>query len=73
MKEDSKIYQNARDLEKFFDQQLKKWLPKFARKISTDQIISLTDLIDDDVVDDVNDADYVPSGGRKRMRSSSSL
>lgn len=80
---DSKIYSQAQELEKFFEIQLRKLLPKYAK--SPSQLnrssqnlqfmspLSLQDLVDDDMVDDPKDEDYAPSNNPKRKRSTPSI
>lgn len=77
LKEDSKIYQGARDLEKFFDIQLKKLLPKYARSHSSSlhnlHTYNLQDLVGEDT-DQNLDPDYIPPGLQaKRARTSTGL
>jgi hypothetical protein len=74
LKEDSKIYQCAQSLEKFFDKQLQKFLPQYARSSTQEKThtYNLSDLIEDEADNNQNDPDYVP-GSAKRMRTSSAL
>lgn len=78
---DSKLYLQAQELEKFFENQLRKFLPKYI-KTSNTQInrlnqdhqlmpMSLHDLIDD--MDESKDNDYAPSNNPKRKRSTPSI
>jgi hypothetical protein len=78
---ESKIYSQAQELEKFFEIQLRKLLPKYS-KTNNPQInrvsqnhqlmpMSLHDLIDD--MDDPKDNDYAPSNNPKRKRSTPSI
>lgn len=78
---DSKTHAQAQELERFFEGQLKKLLPKYAKSTSQSnrtsqnlQMImpmSLHDLIDD--LDDPKDDDYTPSNNPKRKRSTPSV
>ncbi|CRK90517.1 CLUMA_CG004122, isoform A [Clunio marinus] len=78
---DSKSYLQAQELEKFFEIQLRKLLPKYAkspsqlaRSTENRQMMvpmSLHDLIDD--MDDPKDNDYMPHNNPKRKRSTPSV
>lgn len=77
---DTKTYLQAQDLERFFEIQLRKLLPKYAKspsqlaRASQNQVMmpmSLHDLIDD--MDDPRDDDYAPSNAAKRKRSTPSV
>jgi hypothetical protein len=77
--EDPKIYTYAKDLESFFESQLRKLLPKYAKSLvmklaSNNQQLgsmSFQDFIDD--MDDPADSDYMPSNNPKRKRSTPSI
>lgn len=78
LKEDTKTYQYAQDLEKFFDMQLKKWLPKYAKavQITTPQqqkAYNMCDFLDDGMIDDPTDEDFIPKSTAKRPRSTPSV
>lgn len=77
LKEDTKTFQYARELEKFFDMQLKKWLPKYAKSVITTpqqhKSYNMCDFIDDGMIDDPADEDFVPKNGAKRPRSTPSV
>lgn len=77
LKEDTKTFQYARELEKFFDMQLKKWLPKYSKSVITTpqqhKSYNMCDFIDDGMIDDPTDEDFVPKNGAKRPRSTPSV
>ena len=77
---DSKTYTQAQELERFFELQLRKLLPKYAKtpaqlaRSSQNHLMvpmSLHDLIDD--LDDPKDDDYSPNNNPKRKRSTPSV
>lgn len=74
---DTKTYLQAQDLERFFEIQLRKLLPKYAKtpaRVSQNHALmpmSLHDLIDD--MEDQRDDDYATSNAPKRKRSTPSV
>jgi hypothetical protein len=77
---DTKICTQAQELERFFEVQLRKLLPKYAKsssqmnRASQNHLLapmSLHDLIDD--MDDPKDNDYAPINTPKRKRSTPSV
>lgn len=74
--DDPKVYSYAKDLENFFESQLRKLLPKYAKslnlKIASSQLSNLSfhDFMDD--IEDPHDSDYLPSNN-KRKRSTPSI
>lgn len=77
---DTKTYSQAQELERFFEIQLRKLLPKYAKspsplnRSSNIQLMvpmSLHDMIED--MDDPKDQDYAPSNNPKRKRSTPSV
>jgi hypothetical protein len=73
---ESKIYTQAQELEKFFEIQLRKLLPKYSKTSNnTNRVnlpcMSLQDLIED--MDDPKNNDYSPSNNPKRKRSTPSI
>lgn len=78
---DTKTYSQAQELERFFEIQLRKLLPKYAKTASqvnrSSQSLqlmvpmSLHDMIED--MDDPKDEDYAPINNPKRKRSTPSV
>ncbi|KAG5678202.1 hypothetical protein PVAND_007895 [Polypedilum vanderplanki] len=74
--EDPKIHSYAKGLENFFESQLRKLLPNYAKSLklaSSNSLgtMSFQDFIDD--MDDAGDSDYLPNTNPKRKRSTPSI
>jgi hypothetical protein len=77
--ENPKIYGYSKDLEAFFDIQMKKLLPKYYKSsslkfVSNNQLgaMSFQDYMDEEM-DDPTDADYMTNNSAKRKRSTPSI
>lgn len=77
--ENPKISSYAKDLELFFDAQLRKFLPKYYKptnlKIASNNqlgAMSFQDFMDDEE-DDPTDSDYMTNSSAKRKRSTPSI
>jgi hypothetical protein len=70
--EDQKIYQYSKDLENFFELQLRKLLPKYAKSLNPKLTSNLGAMSFQDFID-MDDPDYMPSNNPKRKRSTPSI